>query len=630
MVATRHDIFLHFLNRDSRQIYGLFREFEPLTHATLLNRALTAAAVLCETRCIAPPGFIIECDVAQSVLTRQVAYLRERVVELPMREDSLTSFAEKKRHEYAPMRDAYAGLFDDQRIRFLSDNAAGLIPRRAAIGKSIAKKWLEGPDTQKRLWRPVTSLVRAPSIEFLRTVPEDLIGSGTAATWHAILERLPEETRIADRDLRRILQHDYFTEYVREFGLQVISNVPLMQDSFGLPSRSNAYNYEWLRACLAQVELELLLDADANAIVTLRSQHGFIRFIDAFVGLCSMCQTVTDLRYHLDRLARASNTSWRRLASLWSLNPATKTFELGESKLVELADALGGLAARVEAEFSLSVRIHTSPTKADRIVRGKMKEDTPELVIFVALEEEFEILQKRWGLRRAFGDYAARGTIKGFMIDVVCARSMGRVSAAVTMGLYLLERKDPSLKLILVVGLAGGFEEEKIQEGMILIPHTVVDLATRKVTDIGEQQQTEFRRRDFSLDTSVYEYVKSNDFDDEEWQRIATDFADWPSHRRPSFHTGLITSLDEVVSSENWRKMLLDATPKLIGVEMEAGGVCAAVEKRRVPVSMIRAVSDNADPAKTDTAWRPRGMKTLATLVEAIDWQAITSRLPSR
>jgi nucleoside phosphorylase len=165
---------------------------------------------------------------------------------------------------------------------------------------------------------------------------------------------------------------------------------------------------------------------------------------------------------------------------------------------------------------------------------------------------------------------------------------------------------------------------------MIIIPHTVVDLATRKILDKGDHTMTEFRRRDFSLEPIVYEYLTSSNFDRRSWEQIAIDQGEWPTHRRPSFHHGLITSVDEVVVSDAWRKSLLNDTPKLLGVEMEAGGVCAAAERYKVPVAMIRAVSDNADPAKVDTQWRSRGMKTMATLIEAIDWLAIIGGLKAK
>ncbi len=51
---------------------------------------------------------------------------------------------------------------------------------------------------------------------------------------------------------------------------------------------------------------------------------------------------------------------------------------------------------------------------------------------------------------------------------------------------------------------------------------------------------------------------------------------------------------------------------------MEAGGVCAAAEVFKVPVALVRTVSDVADPAKKDDKWRGIGMKTLASLLQCI------------
>ena len=161
------DIFLHFLNRDRwpPNLWAVLGNSKSSGHATVLaSRSQCGNAILCESRCIAPPGFIFECDIAQGLMERKSAFLRERLFELPMREASLTELVEKKRDEYAAMRNFYGGLFDDQRIRFLADNALGLIPRKIIIGENIATAWLSGPDDNKRLWRPVN-----PALSRFRT-----------------------------------------------------------------------------------------------------------------------------------------------------------------------------------------------------------------------------------------------------------------------------------------------------------------------------------------------------------------------------------------------------------------------------------------------------------------------------
>src|SRR5262249_47440237 len=127
---------------------------------------------------------------------------------------------------------------------------------------------------------------------------------------------------------------------------------------------------------------------------------------------------------------------------------------------------------------------------------------------------------------------------------------------------------------------------------------------------------TKFRRKDFNLDPQLLHLLNSDSFDVEAWRREAMEVAEWPPDRRPSIHDGLIASLDEVVASEEWSKKLLDNTEKLLGVEMEAGGVCASAAMYRVPISMLRIVSDAADPSKADDRWRLLGMKTLAVLLK--------------
>ena len=141
-----------------------------------------------------------------------------------------------------------------------------------------------------------------------------------------------------------------------------------------------------------------------------------------------------------------------------------------------------------------------------------------------------------------------------------------------------------------------------------------MDLANRKVIDEeSEASSPKFRRRDFNLAPALRNVLSSDAFAMKEWSDSIIE--DWPKDRRPSVHYGPLTSVDEVVSSADWRGKLLSVDDRLLGVEMEAGGVCAAAEKYNVKVCMVRAVSDNADPSKEDDKWRTIGMKALARLL---------------
>lgn len=127
----RRDIFLHFLNRDSREIYGIFQFQNGRDHYRLLRQALNASVMLCEDRCIMPPGFIIEEEIAFSLAESQHDYLESSVIQFPIREANLGEYAEKKRIEYHPMKDRYSGLFNDNRLDYVARNAKGLIRRKS-------------------------------------------------------------------------------------------------------------------------------------------------------------------------------------------------------------------------------------------------------------------------------------------------------------------------------------------------------------------------------------------------------------------------------------------------------------------------------------------------------------------
>jgi nucleoside phosphorylase len=160
--------------------------------------------------------------------------------------------------------------------------------------------------------------------------------------------------------------------------------------------------------------------------------------------------------------------------------------------------------------------------------------------------------------------------------------------------------------------------------GDVIIAESVVDLAVRKIQlDQEGISGPEFRPRVFSTDMRLVNYLNYSGFQRPDWQARVFQEIEWPEHRRPAIQTGTIASADEVVSSNEWSERLLAAWPKLLGVEMEAGGACAAAELFDLKVVVIRGVSDYADPAKSDNEWRKRAMRTVIHLLRSVEFGAI-------
>jgi nucleoside phosphorylase len=620
---VRRNIFLHFINRDSREIFDLYKFQSESSHYRILKSTLNAAVLLCEDYCVMPPGFTIEDQLAFQLFEDNRQFLSERLIVLPMRESNLTEYAEKKRFEYAPRRDRYSGLFNDRRLEFLGANAVGIVARRSRIGEEIVAGWESAADIGGRLWRDAKRLVAPKALELIRAVPSEILSSGIAVTWAEIAPRLPEEARSAFGDLRNSLQYTYFRQYCQEFKLVVLCELPFAPDEFGLPTERTIYSYQRFVGFLEVFQLKnLLLGCPAGTLCDLKRKKGMTEFLDAYCGAAMVGKSRADLEFLAWQARRASRFDW----SGFETRHDVLLGELAGLALVEVDDALAEVASLLKQQNGLKSRLSqgsSEPGRAERV--GRLVVNTQaDILLYVALDEELEVLVKRFKLTRNPRNPVAAGMIGDTRVDVVSAGRMGRVPAAVEIACHLEATKKALPKLLLIVGLAGGFQDEGTKEGHILCATTVVDLANRKVEDKDEAVKTRFRRMDYNLDDSLGAVVKSAEFDMEAWRKVAIEAAaNWPEDRRPSISYGPVASVDEVVASNEWSRKLRESVDKLLGVEMEAGGVCAAADHFKVPVSMLRAVSDNADPVKADNQWRRRGMLTVATLLENINFSTV-------
>ncbi|MEO9899235.1 hypothetical protein [Nisaea sp.] len=545
-----------------------------------------------------------------------------------MRESSLAEFADKKRIGYEPMRDRYSGLFDNTRIGFLRDNATGIINRKTHITENIIKEWQEGPEIGKNIWGPVKKLLTPSDVDRISQKPLELYEDGVALTWAAIQPVLPREASVANAQLRDVLQHVYFGQYCREFGLVGLVSIPNITRDFRIPT-DKAYDYRVLRSFLDVFYLsDLLLDGSADLILEFRRRSGFISFIDAYVGaarkLVKLSKNELEIKYYADRARRATKYEWNTVPRLKG-----NLFDLSPVQIFEMDHAFQEAADVISAHLDLERRAADfgEKDKGSEKQNGKiavMSRSRSQLVIFVALEEELKVLVDSWGLTRYSDEIAASGLVGETPVEIICPLNMGRVSAGIAVTDYLAKRSEDIPKLIMIVGIAGGFEENESKVGHIVCVTDCVDLGIRKVRDVEDGGTSHnFRRKDYRMATVFQRTL--NAFNRDEWAIEACSLG-WDDDRRPAIRFGAMASADEVVSSDDWRNQMLKAAEKLLGVEMEAGGVCAAAEVYNVKFAMLRAISDLADPAKADDKWRRLGVATIANLIEKLPLKYMLSK----
>lgn len=267
----RKNLFLHFLNRDTREIVRLYDLFGDAKHAHALRGPLNFCAMLCEEFCAAPPGFVVEDKLAFELFEVQSAYLDKGLIRLPMRETNLTDFAEKKRIEYSFARNRYSGLFDDTRMSLLNSHGAAITSRKVQIGPAIVNGFLSGVDTRSTAWADIRENASTKVIEDMRIVPEKLANEGKALTWSMIKPNLIDEGALFHKQMRDALQYTYFNEYCREFKIIALCDIPYIAVDFSLPTNRAVYSMRRFRTFLESLNADrFFLEASAKTIVKFR------------------------------------------------------------------------------------------------------------------------------------------------------------------------------------------------------------------------------------------------------------------------------------------------------------------------------------------------------------------------
>jgi 5'-methylthioadenosine/S-adenosylhomocysteine nucleosidase len=180
---------------------------------------------------------------------------------------------------------------------------------------------------------------------------------------------------------------------------------------------------------------------------------------------------------------------------------------------------------------------------------------------------------------------------------VVMQTNMGRVKAAITSS-DAIRRWQP--RYLILTGVAGGVSMRQVQLGDVLIADQIIDYEQQKITSEGVQPRWEVYRTDSGLLSSA------RGMKNQSWAKAIQ--AKRPGRGKTKHHTGPIASGDKIFTSGAGMATLLEHWPRLIGVEMEAGGVAAAVVNTPEAPGflVIRAVADVIDDVKHSKAdeWR--------------------------
>ena len=254
------------------------------------------------------------------------------------------------------------------------------------------------------------------------------------------------------------------------------------------------------------------------------------------------------------------------------------------------------------------------------------REPPVDFLVFAPLEEERNaLLSKLPGYRQLDGDgtdvhvyfeaeVATRrkdGAV--YRVIVTSPSGMGPVQAAITAS-AATTRWQP--EHVIVVGIAGGLSAE-VSLGDVMVARSVADYTVGKV---GEDGTREERWEMYPADPGLLH--AANAFGSARCEDLVAEPRPEGTDE-PARHAGVIASGGDVIASKDLIALYRKDMPKLIGVEMEGGGVAAALHghKLRPRFLMVRGVSDLCDGegnAAMKKRWRAYARDVAAAYVAGL------------
>lgn len=180
-------------------------------------------------------------------------------------------------------------------------------------------------------------------------------------------------------------------------------------------------------------------------------------------------------------------------------------------------------------------------------------------------------------------------------LTIICTSflEMGQVNAALAIQDAV---NSYGISKVIMTGICGGIDRT-MKYGDIIISDQIVnyDLAKIKSNELVEVRWDVYRS-DFELVQSMRMH------NDGRWSSYLKREFPESKYEKPSVYSGIVLSGNKVIANYEEVKRFTQTWAKALAVEMEAGGISAALHRMQNPPSfvMVKAICDFADSEKSD------------------------------
>jgi len=296
------NIFLHFLNWDTQEIFGLVDN--DLQAFSNIQLSLNASILLSKEYCILPLGFYFESENTKKVILDNLEYIREGLLVFAMREYEIQEYIEKKQGQLKNfMSDAnYYRFFESENKELLNIKFA-TIPRKTKIGEYCLLRWrhnleifiedLSGDIAE--IYDVDKKTIGKDTIEIAKAIlgKSCEIEEGNAFIWRLMKEEFRKLTYRDSRlehQMRMYFEKNYYKAYLDEYQASILYDIfPLEngKDFFLKKEYISASNFRWFYEFLCSLELGTILRYNASQISRIKRLPEFVQLVQIYLDICN-------------------------------------------------------------------------------------------------------------------------------------------------------------------------------------------------------------------------------------------------------------------------------------------------------------------------------------------------------
>lgn len=465
MIRKPKNIFLHFLNKDTQDIFGINAKRVEYYNTYVLKKGLNASVLLCDTEtfCIIPLGFWFESQLTRSLLVENKDFIENGNVRFSLREDSIEEFIDKKRETYHPFKqleEVYLGFYDELILKQLLNLHPILMNRLTAIGKYCSLKWKAAhiqliASNQGELF-PIYSCIEdlSDKLKLANFINEVADKTKEPFVWGKIVEKtflINFRDKTFLNKLRVFFEKNYNYAYLEEYKATNLNNFYLLDKGidFGIELFSNTIaNYKWFETYLRYINLERLLLEPSWKIIEIKNTLSWAIIYQIYLNICN------DQDFLLGK----------------------QTFEYTcknhiQKELIDESKKLNSLLHLEKKGVFVMTNLQSLNTEAT-------KENRTDVLIIVATndEEKAIINNSEWRKEKTETGYEYYTRIEGLKYALVRSISMGIGSTSNTLQFYVDYLKP---RFIGMVGFSAG-KKGAVNLGDVIVPFKIYEYGVGK------------------------------------------------------------------------------------------------------------------------------------------------------